>query len=71
MSKCTVGVSECDYYEACEGSLGWCPDCGEFTRDCTEPDAEKYDCPVCSANNVVGAEQALILGLIDIVDEEE
>ena len=63
-----VTVTEEDYTEACDSYTGFCPDCGEFTRDCTEPDAENYDCPDCDKNNVCGAEQALLLGLIDIGD---
>lgn len=63
--KC-VQVDESDLSEAIDGNMGWCPTCKEFTRECTEPDAEDYDCPVCDGNEVVGAEQALINGLITI-----
>jgi predicted RNA-binding Zn-ribbon protein involved in translation (DUF1610 family) len=66
-----VGVTEEDYMEMTESYMGFCPDCGDFTRDTTEPDAENYDCPDCEKNNVVGAEQALLLGLIDITESEE
>lgn len=59
-----VEVEEVDYQEAVDSYMGWCPACKEFTRDTTEPDAEGYDCPKCGQNEVVGAEQALIMGLI-------
>jgi hypothetical protein len=59
-------VSEDEYLEAVDGSIGWCPDCGEFTRDCTEPDAENYTCEVCENSNVVGAENALVMDMITI-----
>lgn len=60
-----VSVSMDEYNEASEAYIGWCPHCSDFTRDCTEPDAEEYDCPICENHDVVGAEQAVILGLIE------
>lgn len=57
-------VEEDDYLQAADTSTGFCTTCKDFTRDCTEPDAEDYKCPVCDLMTVVGAEQALIMGLI-------
>jgi len=62
----TISVSLEDYEAATQDYLGWCPECGDFTRDSTEPDAENYDCPECEQDIVVGAENAMIMGLIDI-----
>ena len=45
---------------------GYCTVCEDFTRDSTEPDAEGYDCPICGQDAVMGVEQALLLGEIDI-----
>ena len=64
-------VSEVDYNEATENYLGWCSDCGSFTTSEVEPDAEDYTCDSCEGNTVVGAENALIMGLIEIVPEGE
>ena len=64
----TVLVTKGDYEDATEAYQGWCPACEEFTRDSTEPDDEDYDCPACGDAKVVGAEQALLLGLIEIED---
>jgi hypothetical protein len=64
-NKC-VGVSAEDYEQACEDCAGYCPHCESFTRDSTEPDAEGYDCENCGGNDVCGAEQALLIGWIDI-----
>lgn len=50
------------YRYSVEHYMGWCPDCGRFTRPHTEPDAEDYDCPDCGGENVMGAEQALLMG---------
>jgi Zn finger protein HypA/HybF involved in hydrogenase expression len=58
-------IHEAEYAEAQESYQGWCTACKKFTRDMTEPDAEDYDCPVCDQRTVVGAENALIMGLID------
>ena len=66
--KYFVEVEEADYHEATESYMGWCPVCKEFTRYTTEPDAEGYDCPKCGQNEVVGAEQAFIAGLITFAD---
>ena len=57
-------VEQEDYLAATEDFYGWCPVCEEFTRECTEPDAEGYDCPDCGNNTVCGAENALLFGQI-------
>ena len=59
-------VSESEYVEATDCSMGFCVGCGSFTRGCTEPDAEGCDCPECGELSVMGAEQALLTGTIDI-----
>jgi len=59
-------VQEDEYVYACDSYLGWCQDCRAFTRESTEPDARHYDCPVCNGRNVMGAEDALALGLIEL-----
>ena len=56
MNKITVE----EYAHATETYQGWCTTCRDFTRDCTEPDAENYDCPVCGGDTVMGAEQACL-----------
>lgn len=61
-------VPEHEYEDATNNSLGWCTNCESFTRACTEPDAEGYDCPECGENTVTGAENALIGGMIVLDD---
>ncbi len=59
-------ITETEYLHARDTYEGWCVVCEEFTRDATEPDAERYDCPCCGApDSVYGAETALILGMFD------
>lgn len=48
---------------------GFCTQCGAWTREGdTEPDARDYPCPECECNTCIGAEEALIAGLIEIDD---
>jgi hypothetical protein len=55
-----------DYEQAARDYIGWCRTCRTFTRECTEPDADGYDCPCCGEFTVMGAEQALLEGEIDL-----
>lgn len=40
-------MTEERYLEAVDAHEGYCTECDDFTRDCTEPDAEDYDCAAC------------------------
>lgn len=60
-------VSAADYEDATSTYMGFCTECKEFTRETTEPDAEGYDCPNCGQNTVIGAEDALLQGIIEVV----
>jgi len=53
-------ITEDEYLDAENNSDGYCVVCKEFTRGCTEPDAEDYDCPVCGENAVKGTMTALM-----------
>jgi hypothetical protein len=59
-------VTSTDYEEAVESYTGFCASCLTFTREDTELDADGYDCPVCGENVVMGAENALVAGLIEV-----
>jgi predicted RNA-binding Zn-ribbon protein involved in translation (DUF1610 family) len=59
------------FEDATANYLGFCTSCGEFTRGETEPDAGEYDCPECGGSTVTGAEDAAMLGLFRITDDEE
>lgn len=50
--------------EAMEDNIGFCTNCGA-ERDCCEPDARKYKCEECGKNCVYGAEELVIMGLVD------
>lgn len=59
-------VSSEDYANHTEEYMGFCTNCKDFTTSEVEPDAEGYKCEDCGQRTVVGAEQALLLGLIEI-----
>ncbi len=63
----TISMTEEEYHEFCESDSGYCTVCNEITMDCdVEPDAEKYECPKCGLNCVMGIENALVEGFIEI-----
>ena len=55
------------YHEACENLEGVCTVCQEFVNEgLCEPDAEDYTCENCGGQTVFGAEQALMLELLEV-----
>jgi len=48
------------YMAARSNYEGWCTECKDWTRECTEPDAEGYDCPECDQQTVIGADLYLL-----------
>jgi len=50
--------------EAMESYIGFCTECGAERETC-EPDAREYKCDECGAMSVYGAEELLIMGLVD------
>lgn len=66
-----VKLTEEEFVEAEECSNGICSACGEWRYGDTEPDAEDYECDSCGKNKVVGMMNAMIDGLIEIVEGGE
>lgn len=65
-------VSAEDFREHCDNNDGYCTVCKDFTRDgLTEPDAENLHCQECDGMTCVGAEQALLMDLVSISEDEE
>lgn len=50
--------------QAMDLGTGFCTECGAES-DCVEPDARKYECDVCGENAVYGAEELLVMGLVE------
>ena len=59
-------MSADDWQDMDNDSMGYCVNCNEFTTDCVEPDAQGYTCDDCEQPAVMGAQDALILGYIEI-----
>jgi len=51
------------FEQAQEDQSGFCTACG-FEQASCEPDAREYECEECGANDVYGAEELLIMGLV-------
>ncbi len=62
----TLTITMDEYCDVCDSYQGYCTTCGKFTREMTEPDACNYDCPICDENTVMGAEEAMIQGILTI-----
>lgn len=61
-----IRTSAHEYLEHHDNSDGLCLACGEWSDGGVEPDAENYECDACEAPEVVGAEQAIILGRLQM-----
>lgn len=55
--------------EVSDGTLGGCVSCGELQNGC-EPDARQYECESCGKRSVYGLEELLIMGLLELTDDE-
>jgi hypothetical protein len=63
-----ISCSEEEFSAHQEESDGICLGCGEWSFGGCEPDARNYKCEVCGERKVVGAEEALLMGKLDITD---
>ncbi|MHA1972830.1 MAG: hypothetical protein ACTSW1_07550 [Candidatus Hodarchaeales archaeon] len=63
-------LTEAEFVEHKDSYKGFCITCNSFTTPEVEPDAEDYDCTECGSGTVMGAEQALLNGHIEFVEEE-
>lgn len=57
-------------YNAFDYNEGICIACKE-TADGVEPDAENYECAACGEKKVFGLEQAVIIGHIEIIEDDD
>jgi hypothetical protein len=51
--------------EAAEEMMGFCTACGEQSEENVEPDARNYKCTACGEFAVFGAEELVIMGLVE------
>jgi len=64
-----IEISQDEYEEHTEAYDGVCLACGEWTTGGCEPDARDYHCEACDENKVVGAEEALMMGVIEFTED--
>lgn len=65
----TIKLSEDTYNYMRDEYQGICLKCHSHQDQC-EPDAENYSCAECGAFRVMGIENALIMGLVEITFED-
>ena len=53
-----------DLEDAMRADSGFCLACGTMAETHIEPDARRYHCSACGANEVYGAEELLIMGRV-------
>lgn len=66
-----IFITQSRFEEAVENNEGLCLSCRQFTADQCEPDARAYECPECGKKKVYGAEEALIMGVIEFKEGED
>lgn len=65
-------MTESKYLEHRDEYDGYCFSCGYVTNyGEVEPDADKRKCDECGKYKVMGIDNALICGYIDIIEDEE
>ena len=62
-------MTEDEYRDYEDSGVGLCLHCGN-ERSCCEPDACRYNCEVCEEKQVYGVPELLLMGKIDLVEEE-
>jgi hypothetical protein len=65
-----ISITSEEYHQHRGDYDGLCTACMEWTDGGVEPDAEEYECENCGEPQVIGAEQALLLGKLDIISDE-
>lgn len=64
-------LSEVEYICHTRDYDGYCTACDEITNfGDVEPDAEEYRCDKCEQRTVMGVEQAMLAGKIEIIELE-
>lgn len=63
MSNSTTRFNLEDIEAAMRDMTGFCIECGA-ARDCCEPDARRYECEICGARAVYGAEELILMGRV-------
>lgn len=65
-----IQITEEEYLNAQDAYEGICLNCESHQFGC-EPDAREYECEVCGEHKVYGIPELLIMGVLDITEEED
>lgn len=58
-----------EYNDYTNDYCGYCSTCNDITQfDGVEPDAREYECPNCEQNTLMGVEEAMMEGILEIED---
>jgi len=71
MRNKVITVTEETFMELGESHGGVCLACDEFAWEGCEPDARYYPCESCGKRRVFGIEEALMMGAIEIGEDDE
>ena len=59
-----------EYQDLADGYAGYCRVCDEVTEDSgVESDARGYECPECEQETLMGIEEALLEGHLEVGEE--
>ena len=64
-----ITITELEYLEAYASDGGWCRACGDPAGPGIEPDARNYRCDGCGSRQVFGAEECLLMGVVEFEGE--
>lgn len=67
--KRVLSCSAEEYHSHVDANDGLCLACGEWTSGGVEPDASGYPCDGCHEPRVCGAEEALLMGELEVDGE--
>jgi len=70
-ARTIIRLTEDEYVRLNENGGGACLACGTIHEGGVEPDAEGYECEWCGAHRLCGIEQCLILGRLELTDDDE
>lgn len=60
-----------EYATYTDENAGYCKTCDAITVESgVEPDADGYACAKCGERTVYGVEQAVLMGLIEVAEED-
>jgi Zn finger protein HypA/HybF involved in hydrogenase expression len=62
-----IRVTESEFRAQDRELAGWCLACGEDAYN-VEPDARRYTCEACGKKAVYGAQEALIMGRVELTE---